>query len=150
MELWWKSHRNPKGAPYKSRRGCQENWTKWETKAIVKDKRKVFGQFSSQKKLDTKEDPHNNHTIEDQGQSWDFDPDWGPSFGKNLADSKRKGARKRRNKSYSKGKETTILENVHPKKKLDTKEDPQKNNHTIADQGCSWTTTFKNCLGAMF
>ena len=34
------------------------------------------------KKLDTKEDPNNNHTIEDQGQSWDFDPDWGPSFGK--------------------------------------------------------------------
>ena len=31
--------------------------------------------FILTKKLDTKEDPHNNHTIEDEGQSWDFDPD---------------------------------------------------------------------------
>ena len=34
-------------------------------------------------------------------------------------------------------------------KKLDTIEDPQ-NNHTIGDQGGSWTTPLKNCLGAMF
>ena len=42
---------------------------------IIEERRKAFGKFSSQNKPDTKEDPHNNHTIEDQGQSWDFDPD---------------------------------------------------------------------------
>ena len=67
--------------------------------------------FIPKKKLDTKEDPHNN-----QDQSWDFDPDLGPSFGKKLVDSKKNGAKKPRNKSCSKGKETVILENVHPKK----------------------------------
>ena len=44
-------------------------------KAIVKERRKTFGKCSSQNKLDTKENPHNNHTIEDQGQSCDFDAD---------------------------------------------------------------------------
>ena len=29
--------------------------------------------FIPPKKMDTKEYPRNNHTIEDQGQSWDFD-----------------------------------------------------------------------------
>ena len=33
--------------------------------------------------------------------------------------------------------------------KLDTIENPH-NNHTIGDQGCSWTTPLKNCQGAMF
>ena len=32
---------------------------------------------------------------------------------------------------------------------LDTTEDPW-NNHTSGDQGGSWTTPLKNCLGAMF
>jgi hypothetical protein len=32
-------------------------------------------------------------------------------------------------------------------KKLDTIEDPH-NKHTIEDQGCSWATSLKNCLGA--
>ena len=31
--------------------------------------------FIRKKKLDTREEQNNNHTIEDQGQSWDFDPD---------------------------------------------------------------------------
>ena len=48
-----------------------------------------------------------------------------------------------------KGKEKRILENVHFQKKLDTIEDPH-NKHTIEDQGCSWTTPLKNCLGAVF
>ena len=56
-----------------------------------------------------------------------------------MFDSKKNGAKKPRNKSRSKGHEKTILENVHPEKKLDTIEDPH-NNHTIEDQGCSWTT----------
>ena len=34
-------------------------------------------------------------------------------------------------------------------KKLDTIEGPY-NNHTIWDQGGSWATALKNCLGAMF
>ena len=34
-------------------------------------------------------------------------------------------------------------------KKLDTIENPY-NNHTIGDQGGSWTTPLKNCQGAMF
>ena len=34
-------------------------------------------------------------------------------------------------------------------KKLDTIENPH-NNHTIGDQGGSWTTPLKNCQGAMF
>ena len=38
---------------------------------------------------------------------------------------------------------------IHFKKKLDTIEDPH-NKHTIEDQGCSWTTPLKNCLGAVF
>ena len=54
-----------------------------------------------------------------------------------------------RDKSYSKGKEKGFWNIFHPKKKLDTIEDPH-NNHTIADQVCSWTTPLKNCLGAMF
>ena len=33
-------------------------------------------------------------------------------------------------------------------KKLDTIEDHNK--HTIEDQGCSWATPRKNCLGAVF
>ena len=41
--------------------------------AIEKEMRKTLRQFSSQKKLDTKEDPQNNHGVEDQGQLWDFD-----------------------------------------------------------------------------
>ena len=45
-------------------------------KGYIKGKEKGFWKFCiPKKKLDTKEDPHNNHTIEDQGQSWDFDPD---------------------------------------------------------------------------
>ena len=35
------------------------------------------------------------------------------------------------------------------KKKLHTIED-HRNKHTIEDQGCSWTTPLKNCLGAVF
>ena len=57
--------------------------------------------------MDTKESPHNNHTIEDQGQPLDFDADWGSSFVKALIDSKENGAKKLRNKSYSKVKENT-------------------------------------------
>ena len=53
-----------------------------------------------------------------------------------LAKAKRKGMDKKEN--------MTIWA-----KKLDTIEDPQ-NNHTIGDQGGSWTTPLKNCLGAMF
>ena len=34
-------------------------------------------------------------------------------------------------------------------KQLDTIVGPQ-NKHTIVDQGCSWTTPLKNCLGAVF
>ena len=52
-------------------------------------------------------------------------------------------------KSYNKGKEKGLWKKIIPKKKLDTIEDPQ-NNHTTGDQGCSWTTPLKNCLGAMF
>ena len=44
-------------------------------KSYSKGKEKVLENVHPKKKLDTKEDPHNNHTIEDQGQSWDFDPD---------------------------------------------------------------------------
>ena len=36
----------------------------------------------------------------------------------------------------------------HTKKQWDTIEDPW-NNHTIEDQGGSWATPLKNCLGAM-
>ena len=43
-------------------------WNKVRDKSYSKGKEKGF-------KLDTKEDPNNNHTIEDQGQSGDFDPD---------------------------------------------------------------------------
>ena len=32
---------------------------------------------------------------------------------------------------------------------METIEDPQ-NNHTIENQGGSWTTPLNNCLGAMF
>ena len=42
-----------------------------------------------------------------------------------------------------------ILESCHFKKKLDTIEG-HHNKHTIEDQGCSWTTPLKNCLGAVF
>ena len=43
-----------------------------------------------------------------------------------------------------------ILEKTNAaKKKLDTIED-HHNKHTIEDQGCSWTTPLKNCLGAVF
>ena len=43
-----------------------------------------------------------------------------------------------------------ILENVYfQKKKLDTIED-HHNKHPIEDQDCSWTTTLKNCLSAVF
>ena len=44
-------------------------------KAIVKETRKAFGKYLLQKKLCTKEGPHNNHTFEDKGQSWDLDAD---------------------------------------------------------------------------
>ena len=55
-----------------------------------------------------------------------------------------------RDKSHSKGKETSFWKkNIPPKKKRDTIEDPH-NNHTIGDQGCSWTTPLKKCLSAMF
>ena len=40
-----------------------------------------------------------------------------------------------------------MLEHVHFKKKLDTIED-HHNKQTIEDQGCSWGTPLKNCLGA--
>jgi hypothetical protein len=40
-----------------------------------------------------------------------------------------------------------ILEHFHLRQQLDTIEDPH-NKHTIEDQGCSWTTPLKNCLGA--
>ena len=51
----------------------------------------------------------------------------------------------KRSKLLRKGnKEKTIAE-----KKLDTIENPH-NNHTIGDQGGSWTTPLKNCQGAMF
>ena len=53
-----------------------------------------------------------------------------------------------RDKSYSKGKEKGFWKMFIPKKNLHTREDPH-NNHTIEDQGCSWTTPLKNCLGAM-
>ena len=42
-----------------------------------------------------------------------------------------------------------MSQKIHLRKKLDTIEDPQ-NKHTIGEQGCSLTTTLKNCLGAMF
>ena len=43
-------------------------------KSYSKGKEKGFWKHvHAKKKLDTKEDPHNNHTITDQGQSWDFD-----------------------------------------------------------------------------
>ena len=45
-------------------------------KSYSKGKENGFwNMFIPKKKLDTKEVPNNNHTIEDQGQSWDFDPD---------------------------------------------------------------------------
>ena len=45
-------------------------------KSYSKGKEKGFWKmFIGKKEPDTKEDPNNNHTIEDQGQSWDFDPD---------------------------------------------------------------------------
>ena len=42
-----------------------------------------------------------------------------------------------------------ILDFCYFQKKLDTIEDHHKK-HTIEDQGCSWTTPLKNCLGAVF
>ena len=50
---------------------------------------------------------------------------------------------KLRNKNYSKGKEKLFFEKKHTKKQWDTIENPQ-NNHTIEDQGGSWTTPLKN------
>ena len=45
-------------------------------KSYSKGKKKGFFEHAHPtKKLDTKEDPHNNHTIEDQSQSRDFDSD---------------------------------------------------------------------------
>ena len=93
---------------------------------------------------DTIENPQNNHIIVDQGHSWGFHVvvihHWEFSFFvvkyMFLAKAKRKGMDKKEN--------MTIWA-----KKLDTIEDPQ-NNHTIGDQGGSWTTPLKNCLGAMF
>ena len=62
------------------------------------------------------------------------------------------GLNKVTDKSYSKGKEIAFWKTNHPKKKLDTKEDPH-NNHTIEDQGQSWILILievhpseKNCL----
>ena len=48
-----------------------------------------------------------------------------------------------------KGKEIIILKLFTSKKKLDTIANHQ-NKHTIEDQGCSWTTPLKNCVGAVF
>ena len=42
-------------------------------KSYSKGKDKAFRKNHPTKKVDTKEYPRNNHTIEDQGQSWDFD-----------------------------------------------------------------------------
>ena len=69
--------------------------------------------------MDTKEYPHNNYTIEDPGQSWDIDADWGSSFGKALFDSKKNGAKKLSNKSYSKVKEKIVFQKI-TSKKMDT------------------------------
>ena len=93
---------------------------------------------------DTIENPQNNHIIVDQGHSWGFHVGCYSPLGVQffifvkymfLAKAKRKGMDKKEN--------MTIWA-----KKLDTIEDPQ-NNHTIGDQGGSWTTPLKNCLGAM-
>ena len=58
-----------------------------------------------------------------------------------------------RDTSNRKGKENGFWKIFIQKKRLDTIEDPHNNhtiaNHTIADQGCSWTTPLKKCLGAM-
>ena len=55
-----------------------EDVNKVRDKSYSKGKEKGFWikkKKTSKKRLDTKEDPNNNHRIEDQGQSWDFDPD---------------------------------------------------------------------------
>ena len=147
--MWWKSHRNPKEAPYKSRRGRQENWTKYESKALVKERRKAFGRKSSQKKAGHKRGPKQQSYYWRSGSIMGFWSWLRSILWKNLFGSKKNGARKLRNKSYSIGKGNIILDNFSPQKKLDTIENP-RNNHTIEDQGCSWTTPLKNCLGAMF
>ena len=41
-----------------------------------------------------------------------------------------------------------MFENFHLRQQLDTIEG-HHNKHTIEDQGCSWTTTLKNCLSAV-
>ena len=52
-------------------------------------------------------------------------------------------------KTQRKGKDKKHVKMFTSEKELDTIEDPQ-NNHTIGDQGGSWTTSLKKCLGAMF
>ena len=58
-----------------------------------------------------------------------------------------------RKSRFSKGKEKDrrkgFWEIFTSKKKTDTIEGHQ-NKDTIEDQGCSWTTPLKNCLGAVF
>ena len=71
-----------------------------------------------------------------------------------MFETKKNGAKKLRNKSYSNVKEKNIFLKTNYKqttlpKKLDTMEEPL-NNHTIVDQDGSWTIPLNNCLGAMF
>ena len=55
-----------------------------------------------QGKLHTKEDPHNNHTIENHGQSRNFDADWGLSFGKTRLVPRRMELRNKETKAIAK------------------------------------------------
>ena len=52
-------------------------------------------------------------------------------------------------KAFAKEKVKGMFEKNHFRKQLDTIVDPP-NKHTIVDQGCSWTTPLKNCLGDIF
>ena len=123
--------------------------------------------FSSKKKLDTIEDHHKKHTIEDQGCSWTtpLNNCLGAVFklGFNKAsyilgnytfwEFQKNGAKKVKKREVlakereRKGENDFVF--FSSKKKLDTIEDHHKK-HTIEDQGCSWTTPLNNCLGAVF
>ena len=52
-------------------------------------------------------------------------------------------------KTKAKWIEQRKMEKTCQRKKIDTIENPHSN-HTIGDQGCSWTTPLKNCQSAMF
>ena len=106
-------------------------WNKVRDKNYSKGKEKGFWKKFIKKKLYAIEDPHNNHTIADQGCSWTtpLTNCLGAMFNgvlirhpifwemRHFEKSQKKGTRKLRNKNYSKGKEKIILENVHPRKK---------------------------------